>query len=255
MKKLSNFFQINSLFNLPSNVITVGKDNCNFSSLSEALLNSKENDSFLIFPGDYEGPFSLKHNQSFTFIGHSSLNMSSNDYLFTFNSPPEVEPESRFNFRCYFNGDMPFINPYSSYKLFKNPLNNDKIFFGTVNLVGLTFFRSFQITQSGTNNPILLNAYSDIIPFTNYSKWPASNPVRDSAGIYFINAGLDSQGFRLINHSYSINNFGDPFRKVVWQGNSDMFVFDINVYDIAGNLTDNFSINVDLIVRPYLAFL
>ena len=85
MRKISNLLSsTNSKLIIPSQTVTVGPTNCDYSSLEEATLNSAEGSCFLIYSGTYDGIIYMKKNYDFTFLGRSILKQSADEYLFKF---------------------------------------------------------------------------------------------------------------------------------------------------------------------------
>jgi hypothetical protein len=74
-----HFLDLDKSLNKPSSVYTVGPDNCDYTSLVDALAKGKEGDTFIVYSGIHDGKFNLRKNQSIHCIGKVNLKQSAND--------------------------------------------------------------------------------------------------------------------------------------------------------------------------------
>lgn len=174
--------QLHAKFPKPGSVITVGSENCDYTSLATALDNASTGDTIIMFGSNtvQVGPFNLKENQRIVSFGRLTLKSGADGRLFN------CYGSDGSDFHVYFRGDFYYelTNPAATnyIKIFSDgvdaPLN------AFVYLHGVFFYCRFHWSQSGANNP-------NIQSFER--NWQASgtalNPsaLRDSAGLFFFN--------------------------------------------------------------------
>ena len=129
----------------PSGTFTVGADNCDFSSLVEALDNGAEGDMFIVFGGIHDGKLNLRKDQSIHCIGKVTLKQSSNDFLFYLRQPSDYDAANPGLYGINWSGSLPFLqfNSDSKWISFENN------FLATVDMSGFIFIM-FLISPSRT---------------------------------------------------------------------------------------------------------
>lgn len=243
---------------LPSNIITVGPDKCNYTSLVTALQNANEGDNFIIYGGVHDGKFIFKNNQSFFCVGRVELKNSADDFLFQYASPLNPPPGTIIH-ETFWSGSLPFLNPKNFYKWCQFPSNNAPLanWAGIVRMHGLYVFRNFQVSQSGTNAPVVAFEFPGPGRYTNVlnnASWANVTPTRYDVGIYEIGAGLDLP-IAHQDYEYSIvPYYTSLIRHLIWGGNTDSFSLDIECYDVTGNPVDGFQIIVHVKIPFTLNF-
>jgi hypothetical protein len=253
LKRKTNFKLV-----LPSSFITVGPSNCDYTSLTEATLNSPEGSHFVVYADTYDGIIYLKKNYDFTFIGRSVLKQSSNDYLFYFLEPDDWDGETPVNHYFYFSGTTPFLDPYDWSKWFKNPLD-DSAFGGTFSLYGLYLERYMRVEQSGTNAPVAYdyNFYTEFPYYCNFNLNKLyTTPLysRVSTGLFRIQ--MVPNGIPTSFKAYIVNAMpvSTSDRNLLWKQGWDNMVLDLEVRDGSGTLVDGFKANIQVKAPLYIEF-
>lgn len=254
MKKASTLNKI--AVKSPNTVWTVGKNNCHFTSLLEALNIGRENDTFIVYEGIYYGKFPIRHGQSFNFIGDVTLAQNEDDYLLQFiPSESYSTNESNFidefvHFSASFSGSIPRFSPYN-YTKWVQPGNLNSpypSFDGFCNLRNLFIYRHFRVYQSGSNPPQLdeTNFFPEVEPsvMTNIiNGYPDTNPQRVSAGVFRIDFFPDMfVSYKRIARVNIINP--DEYSIITYGRGSNHNTLDLYVKDYSGNLKDGFDISV-----------
>ena len=242
----------------PSNVFTVGENNCDFTDLVTALQNGSENDTFIVYGGVHDGKLLFRQGQSFHLIGDVTFKQSINDSIFQFIPASSYEFDSEnliddfVDFFVTFSGSIPTIIPYSPSKWvhrFNDGYNEPyPSFYGCCHLRGLEIFRTFRVHQSSTNNPVLdeKNGFSSapLSVFTNViNGFPDPSAVRTGNGLYRINFFPNTA---LYFHNIGQINLLNPDETTIitYGRGADNFTLDLTVKDYSGNLKDGFDITV-----------
>jgi len=188
MRKLETFTNtilpetLAKLLTVPPNVITVGPANCLFTNLADALENSKEGDTFIVFGGVHTGTFKIRDKQSFLMLGRPTLYSPNAQYLLEFVKPANYNPQtSTGTINAYFNGEIYLDFPENYLAL--APTIATVPWSGNVNLHGFFINIIATVTQSATSNPNV--SYSAQRTSYNYTRITQSN-TRDSIGLYIL---------------------------------------------------------------------
>ena len=161
----------------PSGTFTVGPDNCDFTSLVEALENGTEGDMFIVFGGIHDGKLNLRKDQSIHCIGKVTLKQSSNDFLFYLRQPSDYDAANPGLYEVNWSGSLPFVQFYSDSKW----ISFENNFLATVDMSGLYLHHVFNFSQQDTDPLILNSITSNLIAD---SAWFA--PENVDTGLYSV---------------------------------------------------------------------
>ena len=233
----------------PSNVFTVGENNCDFTDLVTALQNGSENDTFIVYGGVHDGKFLFRQGQSFHLIGDVTFKQSQNDNLFVFipSSSYAVDSANEISelvqFHCTFSGSIPELIPYGVKFFSSDPFSDNEgfpKFNGFCDLRNLFIFRKFRITQNGTSAPVIhhnndinnapLRAFTNIpnlVANLNYTEYysPGEFDVQLMPEMYF--------PFDKVAHLSITNHLSTNI--ITSEHVAEEFVLNLTVKDHSGN--------------------
>ncbi len=224
-----HFLSERNKLNKPSRTFTVGPDNCDYTSLVDALANGAEGDMFIVFGGIHDGKLNLRKDQSIHCIGKVTLKQSANDYLFYFRQPSDYDAGNPGFYEVNWSGSLPFVQFYSNSKWIS--LENN--FLATIDMSGFYLQHFIRFQQQNTDSPTILSVVSNLIVDNNWFL-----PTYVDVGAYdltvFSNIGLTPP----VNKQYC-NLIGSYQNRILSSERSiEAYNIDINVVDLSGNSVD-----------------
>ncbi len=212
--------------NKPSSVYTVGYDNCDFTSLVEALENGIEGDMFIVFGGVHDGKLHLRKDQSIHCLGKVTLKQSANDFLFYFRQPSDYDAGNPGLYEVNWSGSLPFVQFYSDSKW----VSFENNFLATVDMSGLYLHHIFNFSQQNTDPLILNSITSNLIADSSWF-----SPENVDTGLYSVKIFAEGSNVPPANKQFVSLQSGSISRILVYDRDTDAFYLDINSLDFTGN--------------------
>jgi hypothetical protein len=205
--------------NKPSSVYTVGLDNCDFTSLIDALNNGAEGDMFIVFGGIHDGKLNLRKDQSIHCIGKVTLKQSTDDFLFHLRQPSDYDAGNPGLYEVNWSGSLPFVQFYSNSKW----ISLEDNFLATIDMSGFYLHHLINFSQQNTDAPSILSVDSNLIVNASWF-----NPTYIDAGSYDITIFTSTDPIPPVNRQYfnlitSIRN-----RIICSERLSNIYKLDIN---------------------------
>ena len=213
--------------NNPSRTFTVGTDNCDFTSLVDALSNGAEGDMFIVFGGIHDGNLNLRKDQSIHCIGKVTLKQSANDFLFYLRQPSDYDAGNPGLYEVNWSGSLPFIQFYSNSKW----LSLENNFLATIDMSGFYLHHIINFSQQNTDAPAIISVDSNLIVNTSWF-----NPLYIDTGSYDITIFSNSSSLiPPISRQYYKITSSVRNRIICSERITDDFKLDVNSLDLSGN--------------------
>ncbi|MEJ2616296.1 MAG: hypothetical protein P8Z35_15165 [Ignavibacteriaceae bacterium] len=213
--------------NKPSRTFTVGSDNCDFTSLVDALENGVEGDMFIVYGGIHDGKLNLRKDQSIHCIGKVILKQSANDFLFYLRQPSDYDAGNPGLYEVNWSGSLPYVQFYSNSKWIS--LENN--FLATIDMSGFYLHHLINFSQQNTDAPTILSVNSNLIVSTSWY-----NPLYIDTGSYDITIFSNSSSLiPPISRQYYKITSSFRNRIICSERITDDYKLDINSLDLSGN--------------------
>ena len=212
--------------NKPSAVYTVGPDNCDYTSLVDALENGKEGDTFIVYGGIHDGKLNLRKDQSIHCIGKVTLKQSANDYLFYLRQPSDYDAENPGLYEVHWSGSLPFVQFYSDSKW----VSFENNFLATIDMSSLYLHHIFNFSQQDTD-PFTLNSVTSNLICDN--SW--FEPEFVDTGLFGLKIFAEGSNVPPSNKQFVSLQSSSISRLLVYDRDTDAYYLDINSLDFTGN--------------------
>ncbi len=236
------FHGLNARLNKPSNFITVGEDNCDYTSLVTALENGSEGDTFIVFGGTHNGKLNLCKNQSIHCIGKVILKQTANDYLFYLHLPSDYNDSNPSLYEVFWSGSLPFLQFYSNTKWIS--LENN--FLATIDLRGLYLHHTISFSSSGTGPLVLDSVTSNLLVSSSWF-----SPDHADTGLYNIKIFTD-QGLAPVDNKPFLSIYSITANRIlICDRNIESYYVNINSLDFTGANAETCSGSIECKVPFY----
>ena len=212
--------------NKPSMTFTVGPDNCDFTSLVDALENGSEGDMFIVFGGIHDGKLNFRKDQSIHCIGKVTLMQSANDYHFYFRQPSDYYAGNPGLYEVHWSGSLPFLHFYSDAKW----ISFENNFLATIDMSGLYLHHVFNFSQQNTDPLLLDSVTSNLIADSSWFQ-----PVFGDTGLYTLKIFAQGTNVPPINKQFLILQSITSNRILIYDREIEAYYMNINSLDFTGN--------------------
>jgi hypothetical protein len=210
----------------PSRTFTVGPDNCDFTSLADALENGAEGNMFIVFGGIHDGKLNLRKDQSIHCIGKVTLKQSSNDFLFYLRQPSDYDAGNPGLYEVNWSGSLPFVQFYSDAKW----VSFENNFLATIDMSGFYLHHVINFSQQNTDPVVLNSATSNLIAD---SLW--FQPVFGDTGLYTLKIFAQGTNVPPIIKQLIILQSIASDRILIYDRDIEAYYMNINSLDFSGN--------------------